>query len=144
MTMKYMLRQLDERLKSAIIADDILSAQYAESWNNDIRAQYGEYPEEMRTPEDYKNMRNYGSVYYYGRTLKAYADEIGELCNFSEPARFADDDLYEFYVENDGYSQTYGLVNLSRAHRDAEIKTREYEEFMGFFQMNAEPDGTTI
>lgn len=136
-TINNIISILNERLQSAITADNVLSEKYAQEWNEEIREQYGDYPEEYRDADFYKNPTNYASVYYYGRTLKGLANEIGELCEFYGPAVFRDDDLYELFVSYDGHTETYGLVNLSRIERESKTIENEFGEF----QIDLTPDG---
>lgn len=72
----------------------------------------------------------YGSYIAYGRTLFKFAADIGDLCNFGEPAKFVEDDLYEFWTDDECH---YGLINLSRAHREAQDRENNYRAFMSLF-----------
>lgn len=122
-TMKDILNMMSERLRTAIIADEHAANVACERWNNQLTPEDNTF-----TPEDFIDERHYGCVFYYGRVLKNFASEIGELCNFGDNAIFNDDDLYEFYVCDDGYEQTYGLINKSKLEREyTRIRTHRYE-----------------
>lgn len=72
-----------------------------------INTMYKEYPDDY---DDYWYI-----IKLYGSTLSRFASEIGELCEYDNPAHFVDTDLYEF-AYNDILDE-YVVTNLSKQAR---------------------------
>jgi hypothetical protein len=62
----------------------------------------------------------YDIIKLYGHTLSRYAVEIGELCGFDEPAKFVDDELYEFYHDYD--LDEWRLFNITKWHYGEKVR----------------------
>lgn len=100
-----------------------------EKFENILRIMQDRWFMAKRAQDEEEPYSAIGNYIAYGRTLSEFADYIGDLCNFGEPAKFVEGDLYEFWVDDD---DNFGLINLSKAHREALDRERNYNAFMTF------------